>query len=965
MSLNTVIDYIFTSSFDHNQGIVIDQSYSNVNNNLSVQDQLGPILDSIIPSNLHKFLNTEHYTIIPLLINQKNGHLLSHIDFNDNENIFLTPCYLFTISYLKFSNDFNRNSQIKAISIITTLPIFQVLKPLLYYLLHESFDINFDKNLIDSAFKNVNNSHLNDLLNHFENLNSASRFVLTRIKPDFDLNDSLKLSPSLSKYFTDSDNLFKTSINLGSSSLNFPIQIPKNSILASSLSMFGLDLQRSSNLKNLIEILNNINIVYPNNIFQESCLTPYLNINSLHVLLNALILNKKVVLYAHNVCYNILTDFAESLYLLFNSSCCSKILKIPFHPIIDLSTMDLIQSNDSYLIGTSNPMLMDKLDWDLFLNFDSNSLHVKILNKTETDLKYFDSHLNLKRNSVNESDNDSKRYSMNSNITKHSMQISTSSFSSNISSFKSFHADERLSYWDPSCFPRLVPNTNIHGLISNNIEPDNTSDFNDISFIPLKFPILVSNNLINSIPRIDKALDLQIERLIKNNHDDETLFILLTNYLRNLTTRILPSFYHFSVFLKIRDYRSYLIINNHLVKRVNGDFNHDLNLMIQNYIKSNNLIQAFPLNYPFDQNKSFLDDPKIVAYYSRIVLANVPLLRLAVHYNSEIFNSVKLMPNFIFSWSGGEENIISQDDDLISDIKEGVDIRLDTHYLINILDRMIDNTSNDSWKLDKYLLLQIFKVLNSILKIKGTGINGLNDVLVDLFIEKRGDESLAKSSGIDLSHKNLPSIPQYKPVRNSSSSSFLSNFTNNKNNSNVKTNMIINKPDNSFEEKLYRLAVSTTNMEFIKDVIRGGNGIEFSDPISPTISSPSSSNTSNSNKKRNSSISKTSKISKEKKCRIDISTEICQDDEIINHIKTLGTQRFTKLILVSALYLSIRGPEDIVETKKGMRRKDLLLTEFKRFLSGVLNDSFFKEFVLVEMDDFVKLTVNDFIDYHM
>lgn len=923
---SSVVDYLFTSTFDSQTGITVTHTASKSEN--SVTAQLGTLLDSVVPQNLHKFVNEENYTILPLYINEKTDSLTAAIDTQATGNTLLSPCYLYTISFLKYSNELDRNAKVMAISLITKLPIFEVFKPLLFYLLHELYNPKFDFQTIDRVFENLNASHLDSLLNHFSHLNPASRFVLTRIQPDFSMNDSLKLPAEFSDYFTDSGNLYKTTINLGSPKLNFPIQIPKSSIIASPLAMFGIDLQRNSNIKNMLKRLDSTQISLSQSSPKESCLTPYANIKPLHVLINALILKKKVILYAHNTCYNSLTDFAETLYLLYNSGCYQN-EKIPFHPIIDLSSLDLIENEDFYLIGTSNPMLMEKLDWNVFLNFDADTLHVQIKND-EIDHKFFDSY--------GESDLESddpfkidKRTSVNSSHTSYSM-VTSPSCGSSISSIDSFQADTRLSHWDPSCFPRLVANDEKAKRFLNSHEQAN--DKFDSGFVHTKFPAPASPS---SIPRIDKALDAQINRLVRNHHDDETLFVLLTNYLRNLTTRVLPAFYHFNSFLQLRDYRTHLLINSHLVKKTdnNGtrDFDLDLGSSIRQFIQAKNLIQPFPLNFPFDSLRAFLDDPKISSHYARIVLANVSLLRLSVHYNHIVFSSVESIPGFIFTWSGGEENA-----------DEEIDIRLDTHYLVGILDRMIDGTSNESWQLNKYLLLQIFKALNSILKVHGTGVHGLNDVLVDLFIERRGDESFARACGLRLSDtkKSVESSIFSNPK--SSNSSLLSNGN------------LHYKTENQFLEKLHRLAVSPTNIEFVRDAIRGGNGVEMGDNLSPTVSKRKSKDCS----------SVTSRVIKEgKKTRSDLLTEHCEDDELLSHVGTLGTQRFTKLILVAALYLSIRGPEDIVETKKGIRRKDLLLTEFKRFLSGVLNDQFFKEFVLVEMDDFVKLTVNDFIDFHM
>lgn len=935
-----IIDHLFTSTFDTDNGAKVTfQSNSNFSSNSDsdsnptspIEDQLGFMLDSVYPGNLHRFPNIENYTIIPLFVNRTSRDIVytkpTSDNGNDDEDQSIIPCYLYTVSYYKHDGSDSANSPTNAISIITTLPIFEVFKPLLCYLLHQTFNAElFDCTTLDLVLRNLNNSHLNDLLNHFDHLNPASRFVLTRTPPDFSLNESLKLSIHLLEYFTDSNNLYKTSIYLDAEKkFKFPIQIPKSSIIASSLSMFGIDLKRTSNIKNLILTLNNTKIIHNGEVttsFKETCLTPYANIRPLHVLLNALILKKKIIIYTCSNSYNNLIAFANMLYLIYNASCTptsDSISSLAYFPSIrstNVESLHFIHFQESYLIGTSNLLLKDQMDWNIFLDLDSNILNVKIDDNKIDEIYFTDD------NTLDATESDIKSHAMASSFS-----------SSNVSYIDSFHADNRLHYWDPLCFPRIIlDNEKIEYFLHSN------EDQEDQSFKVSKFPLSSSNT---SIPRADRALDAQIDRLVENHHDDETLFILLTNYLRNLTTRILPAFYHFTKFLQIRDYRAHLLSNNHTHETTGNDQRDSeyLDSKIRNFIQENHIIQPFPLNFPFNSNHTFLDDPKIVTHYSKIAFANVHLLKLAVHYNSIIFKHGNSIPGFMFSWSGGEDNLN----------EKNVDIRLDTHYLISILDRMIDGTSNESWQLDKYLLLQIFKTLNSILKIHGTGANGLSDVLVDLFIEKRGDESFARSCGIDLTETSgiiAEDIVQ-PPILLKPGTSI--------------------KSEKPILEKFRRLAVSPGNVVFLKNVIHNNNNSNVTNEEIDAGLSSSSYSIRRMSKSRNSLVGSSTKIVEDSgiKNKTGLSTQHHEADELLSHVGTLGTQRFTKLILVASLYMSIRGPEDIVETKKGIRRKDLLMNEFKRFLSGVLNDTFFKEFVLVEMDDFIKLTVNDFIDYHM
>jgi hypothetical protein len=923
-----IIDYLFTSNLGLDQGAIITHSFSQ--SEYLIIDQLKSLLDASFPSNLQNSINVENYTILPFFINKKTKDIIFKLSEENNElkNDYI-QYYLYTITLLKLNENENENEIdginqqkppiAKSISIITSLPLFEILKPLLCYLLHETFNPSFNFEKIDYVFQNLNNSHLDDLLNYFNHLNPASRFVLTRIQPDFSLNEFLKLPENLSSYFNDSGNLYKTSIGLDKqNNLKFPIQIPKSSIIASPLAMFGIDLQRNSNIKNLINTLNSTQLLFDNSSkFKESCLTPYLNINPFHILLNALILKKKIIFYVNSTCYNTLTDFITTLFLIYNASCISD-KDLLFNPIVEPSNKDfleILKSENSYLIGTSNSLIIDQLDYNIKWNIDANELNIQNFNN-QIDEIYFNSSSGSNDNLSNFEEN----YLLQPDYVSYSMDQSSSS----ISYIDSFQADNRLPYWDPLCFPRIISDDEKAELFLTSTENEIANLRLDPSIVPSKFPLLKNNSII---PRVDKALNIQIEKLIANHHDDETLFVLITNYIRNLTTKILPAFYHFTTFLQIRDYRSNLLKENVTIKNTELD----IDSKIRHFIQSNHLIQTFPLNFPFDSKHAFLDDPKIAAYYTRIVLANTSLLRLAVHYNNNIFSHVKSIPGFLFSWSGGEENTNDNN----------VDIRLDTHYLVSILDRMIDGTSNESWQLDKYLLLQIFKILNSILKARGAGINGLSDVMVDLFIEKRGDESFAKACGLDLND----TIDSYGSSNNNLNTETKKNIKN--------SNPIQN--EKQFLDKLRRLAVSSSNIEFLKGIVRVNSHDDEN-----LISSKKASKSENVIKSSQARV-----IKSDKKIRVGLTTEHCEDDELLSHVRSLGTQRFIKLLLVSTLYLSIRSPEDIVETKKGMRRKDLLMTEFKRFLSGVLNDNFFKEFILVEMDDFIKLTVNDFIDYHM
>lgn len=99
------------------------------------------------------------------------------------------------------------------------------------------------------------------------------------------------------------------------------------------------------------------------------------------------------------------------------------------------------------------PKLLENLDWNVFLNFNSVSLHVRIENDI-IDHEYFST------NSDSDSENGvpfniDKSTSLSSKFTRYSMSIPTSCVST-MSSIDSFLAEGCLSCCDPSCVPRFI-----------------------------------------------------------------------------------------------------------------------------------------------------------------------------------------------------------------------------------------------------------------------------------------------------------------------------------------------------------------------------------------------------------------------------------------------------------------------------------------------------------------------------
>lgn len=753
-----VVNYLFVTEKEGLSPIEIKKCCTE--SILNVGEQLNSLLDLIFPSNIFSFPHEEHSTIVPMYINADNNALMPIKDLAGIDNVKLTPCYLFTKSI-------SIGNKVIGVSIVTTLTIFQVLSPLLTYLLQELKDSRYDLKSIEVVYKNLNNSKLDILMAQFEHLNRASRFAITRLQPDFSSNESLSLPEDLQRVFRDHGNFYKTTIDVREDSIfEFPIQVAKASIITSPLSMFGIDLQRSSYIKELLKTLKNTKVICQN----LNPIVPYRDIKPIHIFFNSLMLRKKVGIFTNRKVYTPLGNFVQTLYLLFNSVFTTSTLL--FYPNIDYEHIDIIRGDKSVLIGTSDPRLISEFDFDVIFNMDEDVILVKS--------------------------------SSSSNLISYVNEDTTTNFLPNRVT------KNELSNWQLSCFPQIIKDKDY---------PDAflLSEYYNIEE-KFRFPVKKSYT-----PEIDRKIDNQLEQLINNHHDDQTLFVAVTNYLRELSSKILPAFYHFITISQLKDYRQNLVAENLAITR------EDLERQIMNYLQINHILQPFPLDYCFDSQSSFLEDPDILNYYLELVDSNTALLELAIMYNSNTFTHSNTIPGFLFSW----------------ETNQGVvDIRLDTHYLIIMLDRLIDETSNESWNLDKYSLLQLYKTVNAILKTHGTGVDGFTDVLMDFFIDDLSDKKVDRPLSI---HKKL----------------------------------------------------NSSNMD------------------------------------------------------------------LLDQIGKLGKKRFGKLVLIASIYISTNGPQDLVQTKKGVRRRDLLMTEFKKFLSTILNDTFFKEYVFAELDDYVKLMVNDFIDYHM
>lgn len=353
-------------------------------------------------------------------------------------------------------------------------------------------------------------------------------------------------------------------------------------------------------------------------------------------------------------------------------------------------------------------------------------------------------------------------------------------------------------FWDPQWFPEI-----------GGIEYTNIDQLGDLNLN------LTSNKMSRTFkgkPQIDAQIDAKLNFLIINKHDDLTIYSHLNNYIDNLIT-ISNSIKSFQTILILNDFKVYLKELVDVEEYEKG---------IKKFIIYHKLTLPMPLIYNYQINRIPLPDFQMFKYYSTMVLPNYQLIQLS--------SSLKIKSNnHLFNW-------------------DGINLNLDTHYLIHLIDNSFSYNSIN-WSLPKSALLQIFKILNILLKSNMNKEGIINQFFIDSFIGSLSD--------------------------------------------------IGNEPFDKFN-------ISNYNRDLIE------------------------------------------------KININSSTK---------SIQTNGISRLTKLILIASLYKNLNGPEDIVETKKGLRRRDLVLYEFKKFISHALNIPIIKDLILKDnVDDFIKLIINDFID---
>ncbi|ODV84908.1 hypothetical protein CANARDRAFT_23464 [[Candida] arabinofermentans NRRL YB-2248] len=865
-----VVDYLILSEFDKLKGLTIKkQMPSNIP---LISNQLDYLIDLIMPLNLHKYLNKENYTMIPLFIHSQNGL----ISFTKESNRY-EKCYLFTISYFKKDNSY-RNGTAKCISLITRLPLFESFKPLMTYILHYSFDTDGHE-LIQNVFHNLNTLQLHDIVGQYK-FDTASRFLLTRL-------EDCRVPLETGDRFTVSDGLLKTFVSVNG--IKFPLQIPIMSLISSNLCQFGLNLTKGSSFQRILKRITSMEILNDNKV--NSPITPYSNITPLQIIINAMLLNKKILVYCYDECYNEMIELIQLLILLVDE-------EYPYFPILDLGNLPMIEPLSFYLIGTSNLLFKTKLDWDMYIDLDTNQI---FLNQNDLDIESELDEMDLL-------DHEDKRSSIISNAESKIRQLfkkNSSSISqpSGPTTSSSTTTDDslncmltrlnELAMWDSKKYPK-IDSVKTNSFFNSQRE----SNFFQIGFNYRPSSIDLPSLSDTTVPVIDQKLTTQVSQLLKTHQDDLSIYISITNYILELKSVVLSAFGYQSTHTKLKEYKKFVEMKLHEDEYMNST--NSLNIELKNYIRNQKCIQPLIIEYPYNSESVYiLDDANFVGSYNSRIAGNGALGKFSTKYAKTI-QSRNIPQQQHHHHHQQQQQMTPRSSHstclttpILYDFND-VCLSLDYSYLVSEIDGLLDNKKTNDWRLGRVKLLQLYKTLNSLLKLsnlKDNGtVNGNSNGNINGNGSRNGSIKRTTGRGRD-AFESLLCFMYLKETQKKSSSDG--------NNQLTVTSL------NNFEKLLIVSSIyynysSTKGKPTKRDSFKndgkdqsGYNGVEL-----------------NGDRASDSNVTKKTKNNKE-----------IEDDEV--------------------------------------------LLEFKKFLSLVLNNSFFKKFLMSGLNDFVKLNINDFIDYHM
>ncbi len=345
------VRYVMAAEFSTSSGPVLKYQYPPS----AGKKELPDLAELMIPDQSHS--RDEDMTVIILHeANFQDGHdnVLRYtvspsniVTDQTNAEVISSPktYYVYNLVKTKFNKQLTRGVAIKSVAIVTPFSFFRIFKPLLFLCINKYFDLGTIEPLAE-LYKNINRVNF-DIFNQVQNDMSISY-------------DSYRGNRSQSQ-----DLSFERLIDYDG--LSIPMRIP--------YTLFPGDIGEFSVKKLLLLVLKG-NATF-NSISPE--LTPYgITTPPLLVLLNALILGKRIVFLGHGTSSSYdMVQYSLSLYSIAKSGLLEG-YRYSCFPYTDLSKIDEILSlNHQYIAGVLNPAFKNHPQWwDLLYDVEENTMYI-------------------------------------------------------------------------------------------------------------------------------------------------------------------------------------------------------------------------------------------------------------------------------------------------------------------------------------------------------------------------------------------------------------------------------------------------------------------------------------------------------------------------------------------------------------------------------------------------------------
>ncbi|EPX72402.1 cytoskeletal protein [Schizosaccharomyces octosporus yFS286] len=363
------IDYIFTAVFDPDQGPVLQYQFPRTGHydfrflaEVMLPDRIHERNEDWLQFFLHFHEDLQSFSLFPSVTKAIKGP--------DGSKVY----HVLNVIHTKREQLAKRNGTLSAMAICTSFPHVQVLKPLLDSA-WKRFDASPSSLTLEHVFKELCSYDFNSFTLDVS-LNSSVILTLNDfhryINSESQSQKSLMRTASHSRSFHSSDKKIPpTKVLLSSSTYGKP-----GTITCEVPTVFLPECVGEYDISNLIQTF--INSSLPLSKYTSSLPIDEAHTNPIIVLINSLLLQKRVLFLTSKLPAHVLTSYVLSASALASgaSGLLQGYLNMTF-PYVDLSNVDELLKLPGYIAGAMNPTFQYHQDWwDLLCDLDNCIIHV-------------------------------------------------------------------------------------------------------------------------------------------------------------------------------------------------------------------------------------------------------------------------------------------------------------------------------------------------------------------------------------------------------------------------------------------------------------------------------------------------------------------------------------------------------------------------------------------------------------